>query len=163
MQGSILDGDGRVGRLYPSVEKIAQEPLLLVMVIIIMMITVMVFFVMTIITVFWGKLRLRPLLWSGALNNFVQLASVKPDAPALGAIIDFNSLSFRHDKGHIAYGTVHPQSPLSVRLNMDLNRVQEEVTAEPLLTPGPKSNDQVLGLGMKRRRCLVDEGKGKVF
>src|SRR5690606_2719951 len=44
---------------------------------------------------------------AGALNNFVQLAPIKPHAAALRTIINFNPLTISHHQGHIAMWTLH--------------------------------------------------------
>jgi hypothetical protein len=50
----------------------------------------------------WGLFTYRP------VNYFIKFTSVKPYAPAVRAIVDFNPLSFRHDKpGIFANGTIH--------------------------------------------------------
>jgi hypothetical protein len=38
------------------------------------------------------------LLGSGAFDDLVKLSPIKPDTPAFRAIIDFHSLTIRHDK-----------------------------------------------------------------
>ena len=44
----------------------------------------------------------------GAFNNFIKLTSVKPDTPALRAIINFDPISFGHNQLYIvAYRTIH--------------------------------------------------------
>jgi hypothetical protein len=49
-----------------------------------------------------GSRHIRP------LDNLVYFAPVKPDAAALGAIVDFNTLSFRDNQiNRIAYWAFH--------------------------------------------------------
>jgi hypothetical protein len=66
----------------------------------------------------WGSLRCRHLRSSAAFDNLVQLATIKPNAPALWAIVDFDTLAITHDKRDLANrawhsnGWVHIWSPL---------------------------------------------------
>jgi len=55
----------------------------------------------------WGCCRRR------ALDDFVQLAAIQPDAPTLRAVVDFDSLPFRHFQIHgFANWAVHGGFPL---------------------------------------------------
>ena len=46
-------------------------------------------------------------LLAGAFDDFVELTAVEPDAPALRAIINFNSLTIRNDQQDVAFWTIH--------------------------------------------------------
>jgi hypothetical protein len=53
----------------------------------------------------WG------LFFPGSFENFVELASIQPDPPAVGAVIDFNTLALRqYEGGFFAGGTFHGAS-----------------------------------------------------
>src|SRR5688572_17542303 len=43
----------------------------------------------------------------GTLKYLVELAAIQPDAPALGAIVDLDSLALAHGQRHAAGGTKH--------------------------------------------------------
>jgi hypothetical protein len=47
----------------------------------------------------------------GALDNFVKLPLFKPDTPALGAIINFETLSLGHNQCYVADRTIHTVPP----------------------------------------------------
>ena len=50
---------------------------------------------------------LRRHLCAGPFDDPVELSLFEPNAPALRAIIDLRSLSFRHQQLYITYRTVH--------------------------------------------------------
>jgi hypothetical protein len=58
-----------------------------------------------------GRRRRIVALWSLVLRrsfqDFIEFPAVKPNAAAFGAVIYFNPLSFRHDKGDIAFRAFH--------------------------------------------------------
>ena len=41
------------------------------------------------------------------LDDLVEFAAVKPHAPALGTIVDFDAAAFRHNQGYIAMRAIH--------------------------------------------------------
>lgn len=86
-----------------SVKKITQ-PVLLPMPVVIMMPGVIVFMIIILIL-----LRGRGVFdaHGRAFNDFIKLPPVEPHAPAIGTIIDFDSLSFRHDQVYVTFGTIH--------------------------------------------------------
>ena len=63
--------------------------------------------VFTAIRVGPGGCRLWPFCRSRALDDLVELATVKPDPTALWAIVDFDTTAVSHDKGFTIYGAFH--------------------------------------------------------
>src|SRR6056297_336298 len=56
------------------------------------------------------RCRCRGLRWRcgrGAFYDLVQLAAIEPYAPAFGAIVDFDTLPVRHDKGRSIHRAFH--------------------------------------------------------
>ena len=43
----------------------------------------------------------------GPFNDLVQITAIKPDAPALGAVVDLHATSFGHHQTHAAVRAVH--------------------------------------------------------
>jgi hypothetical protein len=55
---------------------------------------------------------LRGLVLIGALDDLVQLAAIEPHTPALGAIVNLDTLPVRHDQIRLqAYRTFHRMLP----------------------------------------------------
>jgi hypothetical protein len=67
----------------------------------------------------WRSLRCRHLGSHAAFDDLVQLATIKPNAAALRAIVDLDALAVTHDKRDLANrawhsnGWVHIGSPLN--------------------------------------------------
>jgi len=55
----------------------------------------------------WGSLRCRHLGSSAAFDDLVQFATIKPNATALWAIVDFDALAVTHNKRDLANRARH--------------------------------------------------------
>jgi hypothetical protein len=67
---------------------------------------VLVFAAIAVVIVVTAAFVLVELL-AGAFDDFVELTAVEPDAPALRAVINFNSLAIRNGQQDVAFWTIH--------------------------------------------------------
>jgi hypothetical protein len=44
-------------------------------------------------------------------NNFVEFSTIKPDAAALGAVVDLDAAAFRHHEIYVAMWAIHKKPP----------------------------------------------------
>jgi len=97
-----------------EVEQVAQKalPLLIRISLALVGITVRVF-VLPVVRI---RLLARRLSRSGAFNDLVQFPFIQPDPAALGAIIDLDTLSFRHNKCFITVGTFHNSADFRTKI-----------------------------------------------
>ncbi len=74
---------------------------MLSLVVLFIMILVPVFFIIGFVVLAAGIMLCR------TLDDLIQLAAIKPDAAALGAVINFNSLFIGNEQGSLAVWTFH--------------------------------------------------------
>ena len=90
---------------------------MVVPVVIITVVLVMVFVIRPVIRLFLlvrrrrGGTLLRRGRRDGTFDDLVKFAPVEPDAPALGAIINLDTQSLRHDQRYSTDWTVHDSPP----------------------------------------------------
>lgn len=86
----------RAGHGLTKVEQVAKHRLFFALFVVIIVIVVAAIITALIFIVVMVALRLH--VGIGALDEFIELATVKPDATAVGAIINFDAISGRKSK-----------------------------------------------------------------